>query len=159
MFTTTSRRFGLGRVYFGANAEARRRGDRRIGTEHLLLALIDDPHSAPAQALGVPLSKARDTLQALDDIALASLGITAKDLGREVIPGSDRDRLGLTPAARAVFSGLRKQAGGEKLVAMHILRSLLELHRPDPAAELMDALGVDRAAVRERTRSAADGAA
>ena len=56
MVTTSSRRFGMGRVYLDATAEARRRGDRRVGTEHLLLALIADPDSSTARALDVPLS-------------------------------------------------------------------------------------------------------
>ena len=35
--------FGMGRVYLNAAAEARRRGDRRVSTEHLVLALLVDP--------------------------------------------------------------------------------------------------------------------
>jgi hypothetical protein len=30
-------------IYLRASEEARRRGDRRTGTDHLLLALLEDP--------------------------------------------------------------------------------------------------------------------
>ena len=36
-------RFGLGRVYRDAGAEAKRRGDRRVGTDHIALAMLADP--------------------------------------------------------------------------------------------------------------------
>ncbi|MFD0885532.1 Clp protease N-terminal domain-containing protein, partial [Streptosporangium algeriense] len=40
-------------VIKAAAEEARQRGDRRIGTEHLLLGLVHDPSSLSARALGV----------------------------------------------------------------------------------------------------------
>ena len=40
-------------LYWRASEEARRRGDRRTGTDHLVLALLEDP-SAEA-VLGVSL--------------------------------------------------------------------------------------------------------
>lgn len=70
-------RFGMGRVYLAAAAEARRRGDRRVSTEHVALALLTDPDSETARALGVSLGAARTALQDLDSKALASLGIDA----------------------------------------------------------------------------------
>ena len=42
-----------------AAQEARRRGDRRLGTDHLLLGLLCDPDSSAAAALGVDLAAAR----------------------------------------------------------------------------------------------------
>ena len=39
---------------YAAREEARRRGDRRVGTEHLLLALLEDP--AIEAVLGVTCS-------------------------------------------------------------------------------------------------------
>jgi len=32
-------------IYLRASEEARRRGDRRTGTDHILLALFEDPQS------------------------------------------------------------------------------------------------------------------
>ena len=70
MITTSRTRFGLGRIYLSATSEARRRGDRRVGTEHLLLAVLVDADSVPARAFGVSSTTARDALQTMDDIAL-----------------------------------------------------------------------------------------
>src|SRR5882757_4838735 len=58
-----------------AREEANLRGDRRIGTDHLLLALLHDEAAPPARALGVTLTDGRDALASLDREALASLGI------------------------------------------------------------------------------------
>ncbi len=63
-------------TYIDAREEARRRGERKVGTEHLILGLLRDP--------------------------------------------------------------------------VLVLLTVLELERPDPAAELIAALGVDRATVRQR---------
>ena len=51
---------------------------------------------------------------------------------------------------------IRLTADARKLV---FLLALLSLQRPDPAAELLDALGVDRAAVRKRVGGPAEGEA
>jgi ATP-dependent Clp protease ATP-binding subunit ClpA len=142
-------RFGMGRVYLEAAAEARRRGDRRVSTEHLALAMLVDPDSAPARALGVSVGAARAALQELDRDALANLGISLPSAG-PVLPGRVNERLRLTPAAREVFTGLRRVAGGKRLGIQHVLLALLGQQTPDPAAELFDVLGVDRTAVRDR---------
>jgi len=61
--------------YIDAREEARRRGDRKVGTEHLILALLREP--VLAQALGCDLQTARDALDAMDHDALAAVGIGA----------------------------------------------------------------------------------
>ncbi|WP_045878779.1 Clp protease N-terminal domain-containing protein [Pseudofrankia sp. DC12] len=70
-------RFGPGarEVIGSAVAEARLRGDRRIGTEHLLLGVLRHPDTDAARALAVDLADARGALAALDREALAVLGI------------------------------------------------------------------------------------
>jgi ATP-dependent Clp protease ATP-binding subunit ClpA len=141
--------FGMGQVYLDANAEALRRGDRKVSTEHVLLALLIDPDSITAQGLGVSLDAAREALESLDQDALASAGVQATSAG-PVLPGRERDRLPLTPAAKAVFTGLGKQAGRERIGIHHVLLSLLSRRRPDPAAVLLDTLGADRTAIRAR---------
>ncbi len=45
-------------IYLQASEEARRRGDRRTGTDHLLLALLEDP--SIEVVLGVSLQQARE---------------------------------------------------------------------------------------------------
>ncbi|GAA2066036.1 Clp protease N-terminal domain-containing protein [Polymorphospora rubra] len=141
--------FGMGQVYLDANAEAVRRGDRRVGTDHVVLALLADRDSVTARALGVDLDTAREALERLDREALASVGMTAADPG-PVFPGRVGDRLPLTPAAKAVFTGLRKEAGRERIGTGHVLTALMSRTHPDPAAALFDALGVDRTVVRTR---------
>jgi ATP-dependent Clp protease ATP-binding subunit ClpA len=152
MFTTKDR-FGLGQLYVVATAEAKRRGDRRVGTEHIVLALLADPESVTAQAFGVRPDDARAGLQELDRQALASLGITAELTGPATAVPSRRERLRITPGAKGVFKGLRQAANGERLGLRHVLLVVLDLQSPDPAADLLDQLGVDRAEVRRRLQA------
>jgi ClpA/ClpB-like protein len=139
----------MGRVYLDAAAEAQRRGDRRVGTDHIALALLADPASDTARALGVELEEARAALEALDRDALATVGVDAPGHA-PVLPVRSGQRLPLTPAGRSVFTGLRRVAAGERLGRKHVLLTLLATARPDPAAELFDALDIDRDTVRSR---------
>lgn len=152
MFST--QKAGLGRVFHAATAEAQRCGDRRVGTEHLTLALLADPSSTTAKALGVDLTWARLALLALDHQALAGLGIDAT-FDAPIERARGKERLRLTPAAKAMFTGLRAASKGERLgIVELVLVGLLDRHAPDPAAELLDTLGVDRSEVRRRLRAA-----
>src|SRR5215475_15384050 len=56
-----------------AGEEARRRGDRRAGSDHVLLALFEDP--SIEVVLGVNLQQARQALESLDHEALGALGL------------------------------------------------------------------------------------
>jgi ATP-dependent Clp protease ATP-binding subunit ClpA len=141
----------LGKVFHDANAEAARMGDRRIGTEHVTLAMLADPNSVTAKALAVSLDEARKALQALDSAALAAVGIEAVDPGPGAQPA--RVRMRLTPGARDVFSGLKANRSAKPPRPQHVLLGLLDCAKPDPAAELIDALGVDRAQVRQRLQA------
>lgn len=58
-----------------AAEEARRRGDRRLGTDHLLLGILHDQDSPAARALGIDLESARVAADALDRAALSTVGI------------------------------------------------------------------------------------
>jgi hypothetical protein len=134
--------------------ESRRRGDRRLGTEHLLLGLLHDPGGAPARALGVDLGTARAALDRLDRAALAALGIEVEGLRPAVVPPR-RARVtpgALTSNARAVVNeAIRGVPRPRDPVAL--LRVLLTVTPPDPAADLLAELGVDRDAVRRRLES------
>jgi hypothetical protein len=100
-------------------------------------------------ALGRDLPAARRALDALDDQALAAIGIKPGITAGPVAvrpPG----RLRLTPAAKAIFTG---NGEGRKIRGPGlgtVLSALLDLPRPDPAAELLAVLGVDARAARER---------
>jgi len=140
-------------VLRSALQEVRRRGDRRIGTEHLFLGLLHDPKSVPVRALGVDLEAARAALDALDRAALASVGIDVGGLRPSSLVPS-RKRAPLTSAARSVLQRSIGEATSAKtrrhVTAEHMLLALLACEQPDPAAELMAKLGVDRSAVRNR---------
>jgi ATP-dependent Clp protease ATP-binding subunit ClpA len=148
-------------VLTSATEEARRRGDRRLGTDHLLLGLLHEDDSPAAQALGVSLADARAASDALDRAALAAVGVQVKTLGEG--PASFGRRFPpLTSGARAVFKRAIDEARPFKsgrIGTSHFLLALLSRQRPDPAAELLDALGVDPAAVRKRLGGTAGGEA
>ena len=149
-------------TYIDAREEARRRGDRKVGTEHLILGLLREP--VLAQALGCDLQTARDALDAMDQDALAAVGIGAafdappipidepiKRPSRPTFKAVLRDRLPLTPAAkRALQKSYKEIRRGHHIGPQPVLLTVLELEPPDPAAELIAALGVDRAAARQR---------
>jgi len=68
-------------VLTSATQEARRLGDRRLGTDHLLLGLLHDEDFPAAKALGVSLADARTASEALDRAALVAVGIEIQALG------------------------------------------------------------------------------
>jgi hypothetical protein len=139
----TKPRTGLGQVVLDAELEARRRGDRRVGTEHVLLALLVDPDAVPSRALGVSLAEVHDALRTLDWDALATLGIVgpALDAGAPLPKGG---RIRLTPGAVDVIRGLGKLPRRGRLGLEHVLLALMARTPPDPAAAVLDALAVDR---------------
>ncbi len=136
-----------------AREEAERRGDRRIGTDHLLLGLLHDRASAPARALGVTLEEGRSALEALDRAALASLGIHL-DGGppRGAVHG--RRWITLNSAARGAVVAAKRVAEeerkGRRIEGRHLLLALLGGRHPDPAADLLGELSVEARVVRER---------
>ena len=133
--------------------EARRRGDRRVGTDHILLALLQDPTSEPAQALRVDAETARAAQRDLDRAALASVGVSVDDLGSPPAPPFGRRFPPLTSGARDVLKGALEESRPTKTGRVgteHILLAILDRQRPDPAAELLYALDVDVPAARQR---------
>ena len=152
-------------TYIDAREEARRRGDRRVGTEHLVLGLLREPDIA--QVLGCDLGAAREALDAIDRDALVAIGID-RALGAPPVPTREpalrgarpslkavlADRLPMTPVAKRVLeqSGKgRHRRPAESRWSLHaVLAALLSLAPPDPGAALLDALGVDRSRVSER---------
>ncbi len=148
-------------IYLQASEEARRRGDRRVGTDHVLLALFEDP--SIGAVLGVSLQQAREALDLLDREALGALGLgsgaDAPPLPMRAVPKkprirdvAKRDRFRMTPAAKKVLEDAYKPKGHRKLqvTGPEVLAQILTLEPPDPAAVLLGALGVDRAAARLR---------
>ena len=151
--------FGLDKSPFAvaikaAMDEARQRGDRRMGTEHLLLGLLRDPSGPPARALGVDARTARAALASLDRAALRAIGLDPGDTP----PGGTRKHppipgTALTSGARAVINQAVKatdRKSRDRTGPAALLRALLDQRHPDPAAALIDHLHLDRATVRSR---------
>ena len=146
-------------VLTSAAQEARRRGDRRLGTDHLLLALLHDADSSVARALGVDLEAARTASDSLDRAALAAVGVNVAYLGSPPPSILARRLPSLTSGARAVLTAAVEQtrhAKTQHIETRHFLLALLARDFPDPAVELLTALGVDRSQVRSRLEGSSD---
>jgi len=144
-------------VLKAAEEEARRRGDRRIGTEHLLLGLMVDPQSEWIPVLGTDLESARSELGAMDRKALAEVGVEANFL-HPMRPIRTEGRLRLTSGAMRVLRGGLDEAAKAKARSIeprHLLLALLASDGPDPATQLLGALGIDPQVVRARMTEAA----
>ncbi len=147
-------------VALQASEEARRRGDRRTGTDHVLLALLEDP--SIEAVLGVTLQQARQAHESLDQEALSALGLgsstDAPPLPMRAVPEkptirdvAKRDRLRMTPAAKKVLEDASKPNRRRLYVTgQQVLTQILTLQPPDPAAVLLGALGVNTPEVRRR---------
>ena len=148
-------------IYLQASEEARRRGDRRTGTDQILLALFEDP--SIEAVLGVNLQQAREALESLDREALGALGlrsgVDAPALPMHTVPKKPRirdvakkDRLRMTPAAKKVLEEAYKPKGHRKfqVTGSEVLAQILALQPPDPAAVLLGALGVNTSEVLRR---------
>lgn len=128
-----------------AGEEVARRGDRRVGTDHLLLGLLHDQEIA--EELGVNVERARAVARDLDQAALAAIGV---DLGDDLPSERTRVRVGhvpMTSAARARIGRAGGVADAERVRRIeprHLLAALREGEEPDPAAVLLAALGVAR---------------
>jgi Clp amino terminal domain, pathogenicity island component len=143
-----------------AGEEARRRGDRRYGTDHILLALFKDP--SIEAVLDVSLQQARQALDSLDHEALGTLGLGSDAEVRprpmRTVPKKPRlrdvaqkDRLRITPAAKKVLEAASKSNRRKlQVTAQQVLAQILTLQPPDPAAVLLGALGVNTSEVRRR---------
>jgi ATP-dependent Clp protease ATP-binding subunit ClpA len=150
-----------------ATEEARRRGDRRVGTDHILLALFEDP--SVEGILGVSRQQARQALDSLDREALAALGLgpgaDAPELPMHAVPEKptlrylmlQKDRLRMTPTAKKLLEEATKPNRRRLYVtAQQVLVQILTLQPPDPAAALLGALGVNTSEVRRKLDPSAD---
>ena len=143
-----------------AGEEARRRGDRRYGTDHILLALFEDP--SIEVVLGVNLQQVRQVLDTLDNEAMAALGLEsdadAPPLVMHAVPQKPRfrdvakkDRLRMAPTAKKVLEAAVKPNRRKTYVtAQQVLAQILTLQPPDPSAVLLGALGVNSSELLRR---------
>ncbi|GAA1680456.1 Clp protease N-terminal domain-containing protein [Glycomyces endophyticus] len=130
--------------------EARERGDRSVGTEHLLLAVLRDGEGETL--LGVRAADARAAADELDRRALAAVGV---DLGtfRPTGPAPRRKSPRFGAGAKDVLARsltLAMGARAKRIELRHLLLALLERDPRDPVADLFTALGVDTVEARAR---------
>lgn len=115
---------------------------RRVGSEHLLIALAQSPADSV-------------TRRALDAVGVTVDAVTATVTERLGTGPAAPGRRPFTPAARSVLSGALQEAldrGDKDLRAEHLLLSLVA-HNGDAAAILRD-LGADADAVRTAVATA-----
>jgi hypothetical protein len=139
-------------VVGAATMEAHRRGDRHLGTEHLLLGvLIDAP---TVSAAGVDRETARAALYRLDRQALGAIGVDPAFVAQRTsirratrLPLTGGSRLALQRAAREA-ARLEKR----RIEPRHVLFGLLVAPEPDQAALLLRYLDQDTNAIFDRLR-------
>lgn len=153
-------------VVKAAVAEAGARGDARIGSEHLLIALAGVALPFPRSLLGpldVGPSVIRDQLDRMDSESLAAVGLDP-DLLHPSLQGTGstgRPRSGrhipFTHGAKAVLEGSLREAirrGDRHIGAEHVLLSLLTVPPQEPVARMLVYLDVDPGITRERIDAA-----
>ncbi|MFJ3957679.1 Clp protease N-terminal domain-containing protein [Arthrobacter sp. NPDC090010] len=120
--------------------EAGRRGDRKVGTEHLLFGTLHDPEAA--QLAGVGPSDVRRVEEELDREALSAVGVEVDEFG-PLAPAAGAARLPFTPGAKAVLRRALGHAAGEKsrtIDARHLLAALRECEKDEAAAVVLEKL-------------------
>ncbi len=141
-----------------AGDEAWRFGERRIGTEHLLLGLLHDVQTAAP--LGTTLEQGRAALAELDFEALDAIGLKVRGLDSPQPPSTRKRPALVRNQASAGFRSVMTRAvadNGGKIRGLkppHLLRSMLAAQPPEPGAALLARLAVDPTAVRARLDAA-----
>ena len=145
----------------GAEAEARRDGERTPGPEHLLLAATALPDGTAAAALarvGVDAAALRTAVEAAHAAALASVGVgtdAGTDAGEPALRGPATGPMRSTPQAQQVFreAVAAAKAARSPLRGAHVVAAVCDLEH-GTATRALSALGVDR----DRLRGAAGAA-
>lgn len=143
-------------VVKAAVAEAERRDDPRIGTEHLLIAVIAAPLSVDRRSLGALDTTGealRSLLSTLDTEALAAVGVAVGPEGSAALSEfpSRSHHLPFTQGAKETLHRALREAVAlrqRSIQPEHILLGLLHVADNDTAGRIMTRLGVDQVAVR-----------
>lgn len=154
------------RVVHSAVAEAQRRGDPMIGTDHLLCGVSSSPSPFGATLLGRYGAGVVDVQEAMsrrDTDALAAVGIEVDEEAMATVSDGPRRRhLRFTRAAKETLESALRQAIGIKhrhIGVEHILLALIGRGPDDEAMRVLERLDVDplvlRAAVIEEMRASA----
>jgi ATP-dependent Clp protease ATP-binding subunit ClpA len=101
-------------VFEAAKEEAQMRGQNRVGSDHLLLALLREPEGVASRVLGMDVDQGRHALEQLDARALAAVGVQASEVppAASSAPGPDPLHRRSEVRSRA-FGPSRAEAGLE----------------------------------------------
>jgi Clp amino terminal domain, pathogenicity island component len=133
-----------------ARREAARLGVREVGTEHLLLGLVqcgDRGVSEVLDRLGVTLGATRDAVEPTTGMTLEAARRTRADTG-----AAGGTSAALSAVAKSTLERALKRAsarGAGRLTALDILYCVLA-HRDTGAARTLERLGVDAGSARDR---------
>jgi ATP-dependent Clp protease ATP-binding subunit ClpC len=133
-----------------AQTEARARSDERVGGEHLLLGLLQDGTGVAADLLGDAEVTPERGRQAVDEL----YGPPPAAPPGEAVTAPQRMPFG--DAAKAALMASVPAAGDGPIGTEHVLLGLLD-DGDGRAVEVLRHLGVDVAALAERTRAAEPG--
>lgn len=132
--------------------EAKRRGDTRLGTDHLLLGALHDPRGRVL--VGADVADARSAMDRLDMAALAAVGIDTD------VPFAASRRASRPRWSVGAQHVLRESVRDAKLRRVKtidldsVLGALLDRPVPDSVHELLAEMDVDEDVVRTRLTAA-----
>ena len=149
-----------------AVAQAEKRGDSRVGTEHLLIAVAGVRFPFQRTLLG-PLDVAPDEirwqLERLDSESLAAVGVDPGLLDPALraldstAPARARRHRPFTHGAKAVLVGALRETikrGGRQIGTEHVLLALLAVPAQDPVSRVFASLGADPLEIRTHIEDA-----
>jgi ATP-dependent Clp protease ATP-binding subunit ClpA len=131
-------------VFEAAKDEAQMRGQHRVGSDHLLLALLREPEGVASRVLGMDVDQGRQALEQLDARALAAVGVQAS----EVLPAASRlrGRIRFTDGAKSALVRsvrLAQRQGSKVITPAHLTAGLLAADSPDPVVSILRVAGID----------------
>ena len=137
-------------VWRDAGLESMRRQDGYIGSEHILLALVSNPHGIGAAVTGISLEEAREALHRLDDQAIA-IGITVES--PDAMHKRRHNRMSVTDSVKRMLADARREAerrGAKAIDARHFMLAIVNADRPNLALRLLEELGRDPGQIRAK---------
>jgi len=144
-------------VLAATRAAAVRRGESRIGSDHLLVG-VADAGSETADAAGLTVEALHDALDRLDEHALGAVGVETQAVSRLRQWGwSRRSHLPFTPGAKKALERSLRIAldhGDRRLTTDHLLAALAVGGPNDRAVRLLRACWVEPAVLEAAARQA-----
>jgi ATP-dependent Clp protease ATP-binding subunit ClpA len=158
-------------VLAAATAIARRRGETRVGTDHLLMGLVTAGNEI-ARAAGLSVERLHEALDRLDGSALGAFGIdAAPDAWRSPSPNAEpswarprrhrrrsgRRHLPLSAGAKRSLEKSMRVAldhRHRRITTNHLLAALSTGGHNDPAIRLLRTAAVDPADLESAARTA-----